>query len=342
MTRLRVPRPVSGGLMLSYKCQARCRHCMYACSPDWPADWIEDADLEHGLAQLSRTIRPSPWGRDRIGLSSGLHLSGGEPFLNFKRLLRAVELAHAYRVPSLFVETNSIWCTDDEAAEAKLRQLRDAGLRGMMISVNPFYAEYVPFERTQRCIYLSQCVFGFQNVIIYQLEYFRQFVELGIHGVLPLEEYLRRARSTQALHQIEMFLMGRAARALRPYYPAQPASTFFPLPCQPPPLRAWHNHFDNYGHFMAGFCGGLSLGSWLELDRLLAEGLDLVERPVLDYLVRDDMPGLFRFAQAYGYVERADGYLSKCDLCLDIRAFLVAQDAFPELAPRQFYEHLGP
>ena len=38
--RIKMPRPVSGGVMLSYKCSAACRHCMYACSPQWKADWI--------------------------------------------------------------------------------------------------------------------------------------------------------------------------------------------------------------------------------------------------------------------------------------------------------------
>jgi hypothetical protein len=28
--------------------------------------------------------------------------------------------------------------------------------------------------------------------------------------------------------------------------------------CSPPFLREWHNHFDNYGNYMPGFCGGIS------------------------------------------------------------------------------------
>ena len=42
----RVPGPISGGLILSYKCSAECLHCMYTCSPRWSADWISRKDLE--------------------------------------------------------------------------------------------------------------------------------------------------------------------------------------------------------------------------------------------------------------------------------------------------------
>jgi hypothetical protein len=54
---------------------------MYACNARWKADWISEEDLEKTLTQLAVTIHPSPYGPDKIGLSHGLHLTGGEPFL---------------------------------------------------------------------------------------------------------------------------------------------------------------------------------------------------------------------------------------------------------------------
>jgi hypothetical protein len=340
MTRIQIPAPVSGGVLLSYKCQARCRHCIYACSPDWKADFIAPEDLEKGIAQLSGKIQPSMWGRHAVGLSDGLHFTGGEPFLNFELLLKAVELATAYAIPSTFVETNSGWCIDDDSTRDKLQRLHDAGLNGIMISVNPFYAEYIPFERTARCIRISQTIFGLQNVMVYQLEYYRQFLELGIHDTLTLEEYVQRSRNLDFLGTTEMFFMGRAPDALRTFYPSYPARRLFATPCMPVFLRDWHNHFDNYGNFMPGFCGGISLGNWLELDDLLENGIELDDRPVLRFLIDDDMEGLFHFAEDFGYQESGAGYLSKCDLCLDIRRFLVAKQDFAELRPKEFYEHL--
>jgi hypothetical protein len=341
MTTIKIPPPASGGLMLSYKCTAACRHCMYACSPHWPADWISEQDLTTGLAQLARTIQPALWGPNTIGLSDGLHFSGGEPFLNFALLLRAVEIAAGFGIPSMFVETNGYWCRNDDVTRDRLQTLRDAGLAGILISVNPFYAEYVPFERTERCIRHSLAVFGPDNVAVYQAEYYRRFRQLGIRDRISVEDYLARSSERSLSGRVEMFLMGRACSSLRHLYPSYPAHTFFGQPCQPPFLRDWHNHFDNYGHFMPGFCGGISLGSWLQLDRLLEEGIDLDQRPILAFLVAGDMRGLFAFARDRGYQPAAAGYLSKCDLCLDVRRHLVTVDDYPELQPRQYYTHLS-
>ena len=336
---MKIPQPISGGLMLSYKCPAECRHCMYACAPSWPGDWITVEQLEQYLPQLAEVIEPSPYGPQHMSLNHGLHFSGGEPFLNFKLLLEAVEIAEALKIPSTFVETNCYWCKTDELTCERLQALKERGLKGIMISVNPFYAEYVPFERTDRCIRISQEVFG-QNVMVYQLEYYHLFKKLDITGRLHINDYLKLAGEHSLTDRVELFLMGRAAEKLKALYPGHPAKRFFGTPCLPEFMRSWHNHFDNYGNFMPGYCGGISLGSWFELDRLLKEGIDLENRPVLNYLIKNDMKELFNFASDLGYQELSEGYVSKCHLCLDIRKYLVSIGDYAELQPRKFYEQL--
>jgi len=339
MTKAHIPWPVSGGLLLSYKCSAACRHCMYACSPRWKGDWITKEDLFQVLSLLAGRIQPGPWGEQTVSLNYGLHFTGGEPFLNFELLVEAVQMAEELRIPSTFVETNCSWCGDDEMAREQLTLLKEAGLQGILVSVNPFYAEYVPFERTERCIRISREVFGV-NVMVYQLAYYNRFRQLGIKERLPLEDYVALAGDERLAEQVELFLMGRAARQLREFYRAYPARRFFHEPCQPPFLRNWHNHFDNYGNFMPGYCGGVSLGQWKDLDALAREGVELDEHPVLRFLIAEDMRGLFHFAHDFGYRESQDGYVSKCDLCLDLREFLVSKGDFQELNPREFYTHV--
>ena len=340
MTGIKLPQPTSGGVMLSYKCSAECRHCMYACSPRWQGDWISEEDLETLLSGLAGGIEPSPWGADTMSLNHGLHFTGGEPFLNFKLLTRAVEMAEALGIPSIFVETNCFWCKTDQATLEKLSLLKEKGLRGIMISVNPFYAEYVPFDRTKRCIRISHEVFG-SNVMVYQLEYYNRFRQLGIHDRISLEDYYALTGGESLAESVEIFLMGRAARQLRAYYATYPAQSFAGQPCTPSFLRSWHNHFDNYGNFMPGYCGGISLGHWKDLDALVNEGIDLDEHPVLGYLIAEDVVGLLDFARDYGYQESPDGYLSKCDLCLDLRTYLVSSEDFEELRPKEFYAQLS-
>ena len=304
-----------------------------------------DRGLDNGepageiFAPAGKSNKTEPIRRQYMSLNHGLHFTGGEPFLNFELLLKAVEIAEGLRIPSTFVETNCFWCKNDDLTRERLQALKEKGLRGILISVNPFYAEYVPFEKTDRCIRISQEIFG-SNVIVYQLEYYRLFKRLGITRRLAIEDYLKLTRGESLSDRVELFLMGRAADQLKDLYPSYPAKRFFNVPCQPSMLRNWHNHFDNYGNLMPGYCGGISLGSWFELDRLVKEGLDLENRPVLNYLVNEDMRGQFTFALDRGYREINECYVSKCHLCLDIRKHLSSRGDFEELRPRKFYEQL--
>jgi hypothetical protein len=135
--------------------------------------------------------------------------------------------------------------------------------------------------------------------------------------------------------------MGRAAIQLQNRYPAFPAGHFFRETCLMPFLRGWHNHFDNYGNLLPGFCGGISLGNWLEMDQLLKEGIDPEKMPILGYLIQEDMEGLFNFVRDKGFAENPGGYVSRCHLCLELRKYLSSQGNFLELRPREFYTHLG-
>ncbi|UCH96998.1 MAG: hypothetical protein JSV88_09145, partial [Candidatus Aminicenantes bacterium] len=305
---IKLPLPQSGGLILSYKCTAACKHCMYFCSPGWEAHWIKEEDLVECLSLLSGKISSSPGGDHSVSLNHGLHFTGGEPFLNYDLLLKAVETADEYRIPSTFVETNCYWCFNDEITREKLVNLKKAGLKGMMISVNPFYAEYIPFERTERCIKISREVFG-QNVMIYQLAYYWQFKQLGITTTISLEDYEKLTKNENLAQGVEMFLMGRANLCLRDFFPKYPYRVFFHQPCITPVFRNWHNHFDNYGNIMPGYCGGVSLGSWRDINQLAEEGIDLEDKPVLRFLVSEDIEKLYHFARDFGFRENPSGYL---------------------------------
>ena len=93
---------------------------------------------------------------------------------------------------------------------------------------------------------------------------------------------------------------------------------------------------------MPGYCGGVSLGSWREIDRLAEEGIDLEDKPVLGFLVSEDIEKLYYFARDFGFREDSSGYLSKCDFCYQIRKYLfVETEAFSELRPKEFYLHSG-
>jgi hypothetical protein len=310
---------------------------MYGCEPGWAADWISEEDIRCFLSQLAGRLMAGPYGVDSVDLNSGLHFSGGEPFLNFELLLRAVQIADELDIPSTFVESNCCWCDEDRAAEDKLRQLNKAGLKGMMVSANPFILEHVPFERTERALKIGRKVFG-QGAIVYQQYFYRQFVELGVRRTLSFEDYIARA-GLDGLHHAELIPMGRLCYTLGHLFSKHPAEVFFGQSCAGRLGSGYHIHIDNYGNYMTGFCGGLSLGDAHDLDAIFA-GVDLDNRPVLR-AVATAIEQLHNLGKDFGYEDLPDGYVSACHLCMDIRKHLVQRtDEFEELRPRQLYQHI--
>jgi hypothetical protein len=334
MNRLSIPAPVSAGLLLSYKCNSRCKHCLYACSPRWNGDWLSVEDAEKILSQLAVRLRGRYAHPERVGVNSGVHITGGEPFLNFDLLLQVMEIAQRLRIPSTFVETNCFWCKDDEATRDKLMQLKDKGLAGILISVNPFLVEWIPFERIERAARISEQVFG-DNAMIYQRFFYEQFRRLGLKDTLSLEEYLKSA--AYGLSYAELLPAGRVAYKLGFLFKKYPAKQFFGESCGAELIRDWHIHIDNYGNFVPGYCAGISLGDARDLDSI-CQGIDLDELPVLKALLTD-LAVLYELGREFGYAEQ-EGYTSKCHLCLDIRRHLAKVGEFKELRPREFYEHL--
>lgn len=332
--KISIPEPFSGGIILSYKCNTNCKHCMYACSPKWEGDWISEEDAHRILAWLSERLHGKYPYPDRIGVNYGIHFTGGEPFLNFDLLLKVTEMADRLEIPSTFVETNCFWCREDETTREKLIQLKDAGLDGILISVNPFALERIPFERMERAARISREIFG-PNAIIYQSYFYDQFRKLGIKGTLPFEEYMQRAG--YGLQHAELLPGGRISYKLGYLYEKYPAKLFFRESCRQELIREWHIHIDNYCNYVPGYCAGISLGDARELDAL-CNGIELNDMPVLKALLTR-LEELYELGKELGYAEQ-EGYISKCHLCLDIRRHLVKLGEFKELKPLEFYEHL--
>lgn len=338
MLKLKIPEPISCGLFLTYKCDSRCRHCMYACSPQWKADWIREEDAEKILKLLANNIKASNFGPEKISINYGLHFTGGEPFLNFNLLLKVIKIAYELNIPSTFVETNCSWAVNDKITQEKLLQLRSAGLCGILVSVNPFILEYVPFEYTERVVEIGRKIFK-EELIIYQEFFYHQFKKLKIKTTLPFEEYLKEG-GIQTLNYVELLPMGRSVYELSYLFRKYPARKFFGVSCKPELTRPWHAHIDNYGNYITGYCAGISLGN-IKSDGIIQE-VDLNTHEIIKALTTD-IKCLYEIAKQYNYQEKNDGYISKCHICLDIRKHIIMNTTeFTELTPHQFYYNLFP
>lgn len=334
MKKMKIPPFTSGGLILSYKCSSSCRHCIYASTPRWK-DWMSEDDVAHYMDQI-REFAPN---------QHGIHLAGGEPFLNFDLTLRAVELSVEHRVSLQYVETNADWCEDDELTAYQMNLLRESGLPAILISVSPFHNEFTPFERTDRAIKIAREIYGPYNVLVYTSYFYEQLQDYNPHQKMPLNRYLNTIGHKEAAQSfIEHFGLipsGRAASRLNFLYEKKPAEAFFNNNCMAEFTNPEHIHIDPYGNYIASFCAGISLGNARMLNTIFS-GIDLQARPIIEILATSGVEGLLRLAQdQFDFQVSAEGYIAKCHLCQDIRAHIVQRtDQFEELAPVEYYQYL--
>jgi len=324
--------PADLGLILSYKCQAACAHCLYNCGPDW-TDWMTPEEVR---VALESTLN---WGQ-----RFQVHITGGEPFLNFPLLLHAVETATELGI-SNYLETNAGWCVREELVEKHFLALREAGLGAVLISCSPFHAETIPLERTLLGIRKALEIFGQRGVIVYLSEWLDQIQSFDRGGTTPLEQYVETYGAQNAGRMFwegyGLISGGRSGYRLGHLIKGRPARVFQGVNCLREILYAHHSHFDLYGNFISGFCGGLTVGDWHDLPGLM-DRFQAGDYPELISILVDQGPyGLFTYAQeTYGYHPLEDKFADKCHLCVDVRKHLVLQGDYPELEPREFYERI--
>lgn len=272
-----------------------------------------------------------------------VHFTGGEPFLHFDLLLEGVRWAVARGIVS-YVETSASWCVDDEATRQRFAELKQAGMQAVLISCSPFHAEKIPPARTLRAVQASLEVYGSRGTIVYQPEYLQIIQLFDVERLTPLSRYEETFGAEEAGRILwqgyGIISGGRSGYALGHLAPKYPAETFAGMDCARDILFAPHSHFDLYGNYISGFCGGLTIGSWRELPQVLDDFRTGRYPPLIEGLIEGGPYGLAQMAQeGYGYQLASAGYSGKCHLCVDVRRHLVQAGDFAELRPLPFYEH---
>ena len=270
-----------------------------------------------------------------------IHITGGEPFLNFPLLLRTVKTATRMGIRS-YAETNAEWCQDDDVVQERFEALRSAGLLAILISCSPFHAVAIPLIRTLRAIALAMDIFGPHRVIVYLPEWLELISRFSKEGTVPLERYLNAYGEQPAglmfWDGYSLISGGRSGYHLGYLTDKQPAAVFAAENCRREILFAPVAHFDLYGNFIPGYCSGLSLGNWHDLDKIRLSFYNRCLPPLIERLISSGPYGLFMLAQdQFGYKELSGGYAGKCHLCVDIRKTLSESGAFSELNPAGFY-----
>ena len=170
-------------------------------------------------------------------------------------------------------------------------------------------------------------------------------MQFGIEGTNDLQNYVAAFGQKDAGRLLwqgyGLISGGRSGYRLGYLIERQQPEAFAQENCLYELFFAPHSHFDLYGNFIPGFCGGLSLGSWRDIAAIENAVNSGSFTPIIKTLTQQGPYGLFEMANHdYGYQPLSEGYAGKCHLCVDVRRYLTGQDTFVEFQPLQFYEEV--
>jgi len=273
----------------------------------------------------------------RLGCRS-IHVGGGEPFLEVERLFRVLEIAREVGIRVEYVETNSSWYRDRESACALLTDLNARGLSALLISMSPFHNEFIPFSKvkgvSEACLRTGVQAFPWIKAFYREIDAFDDGTP---HRLSEYEEkfgadYLRKIPSRYWIH-----FGGRALATFREVLETHDAQAILKKHAKgcDELQDVSHFHLDLYGNYIPGLCSGLAVRR-----EDLGKPLDPDAYPIISTLHAGGVNGLLALASNRLDYRPEGRYLSKCDLCFDIRRRLACEpgQTYRELQPRRIYE----
>lgn len=313
-------------LLYTYQCTIACRHCCFTCGTDRPRVRMEtDKAVRHlrSLHELGRVI----------------HIAGGECMIYWDDLVDVLQVSRAEGVQPHFIETNCSFASDDGIVRERLRVLERSGVKGILLSADPFHQAFVPPERFIRTRRLARETFGPENVWCTDApdDKVREFAGIA-RDEGRLREYVRRKTPVlvgRAWQEIRRFVDDHAIEDIplgtgwRRRYSTRGCAVDFERE------TIWEIHIDPYDNVQTN-CG-VVLG-----DASRTSPGELFERgpgeanEIARILVRDGPFGLAELAAERHGFTAPDRARTKCDLCYTVRRFL--RPHYPDiLAPAEVY-----
>ena len=311
---------IHGGVMVNYRCNAACRHCLYSCSPTRGDAYVDEASAE----TICRFLRK--------GGCRSVHIGGGEPFLDFEGLVMMIRKLKQAGIRLDYIETNAYWVADALAKEY-LKRLLAEGVRALCISIDPFHAEYVPYGAPLKLAEL--CEKSGMDYFLWRGEFLGHLSRLDA-GKTHSRQEMEKALSPEYIHktarQYGIEYGGRAVNIEREFGTLYPTESFSAKnsPCRNL-LSTGHFHVDMNAYFIPPGCTGIRIPLSEAVEGILEDAY-----PVFQALYNGGVSALLEFARQSGFSPNEAGYPSKCNLCFHIRRFL-AEKGCPEL-DRDHYE----
>jgi len=297
----------SAGLLLTYKCNCACEFCYYKCSPE-----------KAGLMPVDTAINAWRSLEELAGEGARVHLTGGEPFLYWERLVEILEQARKEGLGKCdLVETNGFWATSEKIAAERLEVLDALGVRRFKISTDPFHQEYVDIEVVRRLAAIAREILGPRRVLVRWEKYLENPVE--IRG---LDAEQRNRKLIAAMEDYRCRFTGRAAAELGVLAKGEPIESIAAMSCSSDFLAAKGVHIDPFGNVFSGTCSGIIVGNVnaKPLERIWKQ-FDPSGKDFIGTLFNHGPAGLLEGPANKGYEKQAT-YAAKCHLCTTIRQFL--------------------
>ncbi len=306
--KIEMPKPKAGGLLISYSCNAKCKHCYLACG-----------GRKDGKMSLEDARRNLLSFREEEIPKEEVHITGGEPFLDINYLIDILNVAHQAGYSGFgFVETNAFWATDQQKCERVLETIKRLGVEKLCISADIFHQEFVPISKVRRLVENSYRILGANSVMLRWPKGLELAKHIGEMSDEEIKEYILNPN-----REFRTRIVGRGATDLVNFLPKKPAEDFRDSPCFEKIVGTGHYHFDLHNDLIPGI-GCVILGnSSNQTLREIIDGVSEENNPIFASLSREGPAGdLLNQAKARGYKELEQGYCDKCHLCFDIKKHL--------------------
>jgi len=130
------------GLIVTYRCNAECRHCFFESSPKRE----ETIPLELGIKAIDEAAK--------LG-AEWISLTGGEPFLEPALVSAFIKHASESGLKTEIV-SNGYWANSIQEATRILEPLKDLGLDALNLSIDDFHQEHTPISSIKNAYWAAQ------------------------------------------------------------------------------------------------------------------------------------------------------------------------------------------
>ncbi len=315
----------AGGIVVTYFCNARCKHCLQNASPDREFQFISTQKLETILDKLQQ-----------FGCKS-VHLEGGEPFLFPGQLVEALKTVKAKGFIIEHIVTNGSWYRNESDTFNLLTELKLVGLNRLVIKLGPFQNEFIPLSKI---IKLSKVATKAGiNTLLLGADLMPELASLNPSKTHSLKEYHKRFGHDffqKIATGFELPYSGRSLNVFPKYLNPTPLGNILrdAKDCKKELNVKHHFHIDLYGNFIFPYSKGLTIPiAYFE------KSATLEKLPFLTTLIQGGIQGLFQLATTQFHFKPNTSYLSKCHLCFHIREHLVNKCHInsPDLQPIELY-----